>query len=304
MRKSLNKSLGLLVWCTAFAALAQAALAAESAPPWHADIAEIRQMARMIPGPRPLRVNVIKFAESRRTKNFAVKGLPTEPSVQARTAYQIVYADGTIMVDTGMDLATHRFFGRGAEEPYFPEAEARVASALQKARAIIVTHEHGDHIAGLIKSPSFNELAPKAVLTRAQLETLVNEPQMPELKAAPEMAARLHVIDYADAMAFAPGIVLIKAPGHTPGSQMVYVALQSGKELLLAGDVAWHMDGVRLNRGKDAPWIKEPPDLMAAELDWLNGLSQTEKNLSIVVSHDEDQRRDYIAQGILGDGFE
>ncbi|MGA2057469.1 MAG: MBL fold metallo-hydrolase [Bradyrhizobium sp.] len=304
MRKSLNKSLGLLVWCAAFAALAQAALAAESAPPWHADIAEIRQMARMIPGPRPLRVNVIKFAESRRTKNFAVKGLPTEPSVQARTAYQIVYADGTIMVDTGMDLATHRFFGRGAEEPYFPEAEARVALALQKAKAIIVTHEHGDHIAGLIKSPSFNELAPKAVLTRAQLDTLLNEPQMPELKATPEIAARLHVIDYADTMAFAPGIVLIKAPGHTPGSQMVYVALQSGKELLLAGDVAWHMDGVRLNRGKDAPWIKEPPELMAAELDWLNGLSQTEKNLSIVISHDEDQRRDYIAQGIFGDGFE
>jgi glyoxylase-like metal-dependent hydrolase (beta-lactamase superfamily II) len=108
--------------------------------------------------------------------------------------------------DTGMDLVTHRFFGRGAEEPYFPEAEARVASALQKAKAIIVTHEHGDHIAGLIKSPSFNELAPKAVLTRAQLETLVNEPQMPELKATPEMAARLHVIDYADAMAFAPAL--------------------------------------------------------------------------------------------------
>jgi hypothetical protein len=42
----------------------------------------------------------------------------------------------------------------------------------------------------------------------------------------------------------------------------------------------------------------------AAELDWLNGLSQTEKNLSIVISHDEDQRRAYIAQGILGDGFE
>ena len=105
-------------------------------------------------------------------------------------------------------------------------------------------------------------------------------------------------------MAFAPGIVLIKAPGHTPGSQMVYMALQSGKELLLAGDVAWHMDGVRVNRGKDAPWIKEPAELMAAELDWLNGLSRTENNLSIVISHDEEQRRAYIEQGVLGDGFE
>ena len=224
--------------------------------------------------------------------------------MQARTAYQIVYADGTIMVDTGMDLATHRFFGRGMEEPYFPEAEARVAQALQSARAIIVTHEHGDHIAGLIKSPAFAELAPKTVITRAQLETLINAPQIPELKPTAEMAGKLHVIDYADAMAFAPGIVLIKAAGHTPGSQMIYVALQSGKELLLAGDVAWHMDGVRLNVGKDAPWIKEPPELMAAELDWLNGLDRTEKNLSIVISHDEEQRRAYIEQGVLGDGFE
>jgi glyoxylase-like metal-dependent hydrolase (beta-lactamase superfamily II) len=118
------------------------------------------------------------------------------------------------------------------------------------------------------------------------------------------MAARLRVVDYADYLAFAPGMALIKAPGHTPGSQMVYVALQSGKEVLLSGDVAWHMDGVRMNAGKDAPWIKEPPELMAAELSWLNGLSVAEKNLSIVISHDEEQRRQYIEQGVLGDGFE
>ena len=39
-------------------------------------------------------------------------------------------------------------------------------------------------------------------------------------------------------------------------------------------------------------------------MNWLNDLSRTEKNLSIVISHDDEQRRDYIAQGILGDGFE
>jgi len=257
-----------------------------------------------MPGAKPLRINVIKFAESRRTKNFAVKGLPAEPSVQARTAYQIVYADGTVMVDTGMDLATHQFFGRGVQEPYFPDQAARVAEGLRNAKAILVTHEHGDHIAGVMRSAAFAELAPKTVLTWLQLETLFNDPQIPELRPTPEMAARLRVVDYSDTMAFAPGIALIKAPGHTPGSQMVYVALQSGKELLLAGDVAWHMDAVRLNTGKDAPWIKEPPELMAAELNWLNGLFRNEKNLSIVISHDEEQRRDYIAQGVLGDGFE
>jgi glyoxylase-like metal-dependent hydrolase (beta-lactamase superfamily II) len=303
MPPSLNSSPWPIALWVALAFLPSTAFA-QTTPPWRADIAEIRQVAGMIPGPRPLRVNVIKVAESRRPKNFAVKGLPAEPSVQARTAYQIVYADGTIMVDTGMDLATHKFFGRGVEEPYFPERQARVAQGLQKAKAIIVTHEHGDHVGGLITSPSFAELAPKTALTRAQLDTLLNEPQMPEIKPTPEMASRFRVIDYTGTLAFAPGIALIKAPGHTPGSQMVFVALQSGKELLLAGDVAWHMDAVRLNRGKDAPWIKEPAELMAAELDWLNRLGRTENNLSIVISHDEDQRRAYIQQGVLGDGFE
>src|SRR4029077_3281567 len=100
MIKSVNFSLLLLTLCMASAQTR----AAETSPPWSADIDQIRQVAGMIPGPRPLRVNVIKFAESRRPKNVAVKGVPAEPSVQARTAYQIVYADGTVMVDTGMDL--------------------------------------------------------------------------------------------------------------------------------------------------------------------------------------------------------
>ena len=54
-----------------------------------------------------------KFAESHRTKNFSVKGAPAEPSVQARTVFQVVYADGYVMVDSGMDQQVHSFFGRG-----------------------------------------------------------------------------------------------------------------------------------------------------------------------------------------------
>src|ERR1700738_1253148 len=127
MSKPLNLSLLQLGLGVALGLVpAAATLAAEPSPPWSADLDQVRQVAGMIPGPRPIRLNVIKFAESRRTKNFAVKGLPAEPSVQARTAYQIVYPDGTVMVDTGMDLATHQFFGRGVQEPYFPEAAARV----------------------------------------------------------------------------------------------------------------------------------------------------------------------------------
>src|SRR5207244_12959304 len=97
---------------------------------WTADIDQIRQAAKLIPGRAPLRINVLKFAESRRAKKFSVKGAPDEPSVQARTAFQIVYADGYIMLDAGMDQQVHNFFGRGVVEPYDTDAAKHVEQAV------------------------------------------------------------------------------------------------------------------------------------------------------------------------------
>ena len=294
MKKSVLFAIGLLALASAPA----------SAQPWTADLGAIRQAAKAMPGALPLRINVVKFAESRRTKNFAIKGAPAEPSIQARTAYQVVYPDGTIMIDSGMDLQVHKFFGRGVEEPYFPGEEQKVERALLSAKAIVLTHEHGDHIAGVIRSPAFATLAAKTTITRTQLQTLMTAPQMPEIKLTAEQGQRFNVIDYDTTRAFAPGMALIKSSGHTPGSQMIYLVLQSGKEYVFAGDVAWHMDGVRAVRGKDAPWITEDEPNMTAELSWLNGLTRTEPNVTVVISHDEDQRLQYIRDRILGDGFE
>src|SRR6185436_11384256 len=187
------------------------AAAPVSAQPFSADLTAIRQAAKSMPGALPLRINVVKFAESRRTKNFAIKGAPREPSIQARTAYQVVYPDGTIMIDSGMDLQVHKFFGRGVEEPYFPEQEQKVERALASAKAIVMTHEHGDHIAGVIRSPDFAKLAAKTTITRTQLDTLMTAPQMPEIKLTAEQGQRFNVIDYQTTKAFAPGMALIKS---------------------------------------------------------------------------------------------
>ena len=142
--------------------------AAQPAPAWSADIKDVLHVAGLLPGAKPLRINVLKFAESRRTKNFSIKGAPKDPSIQARTAFQVVYRDGTIMIDSGMDLQVHKFFGRGVEEPYFPDQAKEVERAVRAARMIVMTHEHGDHVAGVIRTPQFAELAGKTILTRTQ----------------------------------------------------------------------------------------------------------------------------------------
>jgi glyoxylase-like metal-dependent hydrolase (beta-lactamase superfamily II) len=291
--------------------LAALAVACLAEPPqnraktgWPVRLEEIRQVATLIPGRRALRINMLKFAESHRSKKFSVQGAPDEPSIQARTVFQIVYADGTVMIDSGMDEQVHRFFGRGAIEPYYPEAAKQVERALRNARAIIITHEHGDHVAGVIRTPFLNELAPKTLVTRAQVQELESSPQMPEIKITPEMAGRYNVIDYEKYLPFAPGVVLSKAPGHTPGSQMVYVALESGREYLFIGDTAWDMDGVRLVKGKDAPWVQEDKAALLEQLKWLNEVSRTEKNLIIIASHDDEEHKKLIADGVLHDGLE
>src|SRR5690242_13339917 len=293
----------VLVGCAALA-FAQSRQNEPGSSSWPVRLDQIRQVGAMIPGRRALRINVLKFAESRRSKKFSVEGAPDEPSVQARTVFQIVFADGTVMIDSGMDEQVHRFFGRGVVEPYYPDAAKQAERAIRSARAIIITHEHGDHAAGVIRTPFGAELAPKTLLTRTQVYELETNPQMPEIKITPEMASRYNVIDYDKYLPFGPGVTLIKAPGHTPGSQMVYVALESGREYLFIGDTAWHMDSVRLIKGKAAPWIQEDEGTLLAQLKWLNELYRTEKNLFIVASHDEEERKELIAKGVLGDSLE
>ncbi len=277
---------------------------AQGASGWTASLDDIRRTAALIPGARPLRINFLKFAESRRTKNFSVKDAPATPSIQARTAFQVIYPDGSVMVDAGMDLAVHTFFGRGVEEPYFPEAAAQVEQAVRRARLIVVTHEHGDHVAGVIHTPAAADLAPRTLLTRTQVQTLLSTPQMPEIRLTEELARRFVVVDYERYFPLAPGIALIKASGHTPGSQMVYIVLASGREFLLIGDATWHMDGVRLMKGKDAPWVTEDQGAVLDQLTWLNGLSRSAPNLVIVASHDEEQHAELIQKGMLSNRLE
>jgi glyoxylase-like metal-dependent hydrolase (beta-lactamase superfamily II) len=271
---------------------------------WSANLADIRRVAAMIPGPRPLRINMLKFAESRRTKNFSVQGAPADPSVQARTVFQVVYRDGTVMIDSGMDQQVHNFFGRGVVEPYFPDAAKEVERALLGAKSIVMTHEHGDHVAGVIRSPNADQLAAKTILTRTQVDMLLTAPQMPEIKLTPAMAARYNVVDYEKYMPYGPGFALIKSPGHTPGSQMIYVKLDSGREYLFIGDATWHMDGVRQLKGKDAPWITENKEQVMAQLQWLNELGRSEKDLIIVASHDDDEHKELLSKKLLGGKLE
>src|SRR5712671_2467388 len=165
--------------------------------PYGADLlARVRQAAASIPGARPTAINYVKFAESHRPMADIIVGGSQERYVSARTAFQVLYPSGSIMIDSGMDQAVHKFFGFGREEPFWPERNAAIQQALKQASLIVVTHEHGDHVAGVIRSEARKEIAAKTVLTREQVRTLTLYPQMPEIRLTPELARDYIVVDY------------------------------------------------------------------------------------------------------------
>ena len=72
----------------------------------------------------------------------------------------------------------------------------------------------------------------------------------------------------------------------------------------MIGDVAWHMDGVELSKGKDAPWVTEDTGAVMDQLAWLNELSRSEPDLVIVASHDEEQHVELVQAQLLSNQLE
>ncbi len=261
----------------------------------------VRQAADDIPGAAPETINFIKFAESHRTYAAVIDGGTDEPFVSARTAFQVVYPGGSVMIDAGMDEEVHRFYGFGRVEPYWQDRNDRVQAALSAANLVVVTHEHGDHVAGVLRSPDRESIAARTILTEAQVRTLTTAPQLPEIGITEQQARDYLVVDYRLYLPVAPGVVLIKAPGHTPGHQMIYVRLAQGSEFVFIGDVGWLIDNVtelKLRPPETIARIGEDPEALMSQLVWLKSLA--DRGVVLVPSHDDRLLSRYAEEGLLG----
>ena len=264
------------------------------------DINELRRLAGVVPGALPVALNGVRVAASIRPRKFVIEGGDDTPVTMPRTAFQLVYPDASVMLDAGLDQATHDSFSPDKPEPYFPEEFAKLQRALAAARAIVLTHFHADHVAGVVTAANFSELAAKTIVTADTARLMRETPHRPHLKLSDAQAARFIVIDYRLCVPVAPGLVLIKAAGHSPDMQMVYVRLQSGREILHSIDAAWNMDNIRHVKGKAAPWVKEDVPAVLAQLRWLNGLLTSEPELTILVTHDDELFTTVTASGLVG----
>lgn len=269
--------------------------------PFDADLAVIRRLANLLPGAKPVAVNGIRVAASIRPRKFVITGGDDTPVTMPRTAFQVVYPDGTVMIDSGLDQETHDSFSTpDKREPYFPDQFAKLQRALNQARMIVLTHFHADHVAGVTRAPNYDELAAKTIVSVETAECLLKTPHRPHLAMTGEQVDQMTVVRYRQYYPLAPGMVLIKAHGHAADHQMVYIALQSGPEILHSVDVGWVLDNIRHVKGKAAPWVKEDVPAVMGQLRWLNTILRNEPNVTLLVTHDDALFDQSVQSGAIG----
>ncbi|PLX14296.1 MAG: hypothetical protein C0597_10250 [Marinilabiliales bacterium] len=218
------------------------------------------------------------------------------PNQSVLTSFQIVYANRTVVVDAPMNEKLFKKYRYGKE--FLKENFYLQQKAMQNADLIIFTHEHIDHMGGIVNLPNVEALSGNILLTRNQIKSSKIE----DVGINEQFLRKLETLDYKNFFMITPGIVLIEAPGHSKAHQMIFVKLQNGTEYLLAGDAVWNY--ANIEKAKNRPLFAtmfggENRRQLGHLIRWLHDLDKNE-DIHIIPSHDPNVIKHYMKQNLLG----
>lgn len=252
----------------------------------------------------PSGVHIEFVGESQAPSFAAVAGDFSGERTFAYVSFQIVAPDGATIIDGAVDRDTLNTMSDGAGA-FDETAYNRVLDAEKNAARVMITHEHLDHVMAIARHPEPEAIAPHLQLTRTQLDGL---PQHAPDGVLASAIANREPIDLSTPVRLAPGIVAVNAPGHSPGTIVIYV-LTTEREYLFIGDIAWLMPSVELPRGRPRliravmPGVDPDRPAVLRQLRALHDIAGAEPALVIVPAHDDAYLRQLVASGELIEQF-
>jgi glyoxylase-like metal-dependent hydrolase (beta-lactamase superfamily II) len=226
----------------------------------------------------------------------------TAPYVMSHPSFALAFADGRLLlVELGMERETALGFGRplewtgAAPLEFVSGATGALGPAAARVGGVLFSHLHVDHVDGLVALCAARAGAALPVFQTAAQAERSNHTTRPARRLLEQAgcAARQRLPEgrLAEVPGF-PGVAVVDAAGHTPGSQVVLAVLAGGRRLAFTGDVANHVEGIRRNVGKPALYsllvVPEAPARLERVRGWLGHLER-DLGFELVVAHDEAQ---------------
>jgi glyoxylase-like metal-dependent hydrolase (beta-lactamase superfamily II) len=231
-------------------------------------------------------------------------GAPFAGYRRVRASFQLNGPSGSVIIDTAMDKEIAAKAQQGPAATFDEAAYGRVIAAMGNSSRVAVTHEHPDHIGGVAKFPVPERLAERLTLSSRQQAGL--RAFAPDAASA-LASADIRGLDYPERIA--PGVVMIPAEGHTPGSVMFFVKLADGREALFIGDIAWVLSNVSdlATRPRFVQQFymvsAEDRAAVADQIRALHDLKAQEPALAIIPAHDAPVIEGLVASGLLKTTF-
>lgn len=231
------------------------------------------------------------------------KGGGLTPQELPMYAVELQWSDRTVLIDPGTDKACGDTYAPGIV--IHEEAYRNMEAAMERAESIVITHEHYDHMCAIAAHDNLANILPSVKLTEEQLASDITANGFYG-SGGNALRDGAQPLVYEDEIQIAPGVFLIKAPGHTPGTQWVYVRTEQGEEYLFVGDTAWQYSYITEPTYK--PWLSiavvgEDAHQQTSHMRFLHDLHKAHPELHIIVAHDRALWEEAQANGLLAKGF-
>jgi glyoxylase-like metal-dependent hydrolase (beta-lactamase superfamily II) len=261
--------------------------------------------------PADMQVFQLPTGITHRTAAFAYRGGSFGDKRDfSMTAVLVHHPKGDILIDTG--------FGRSVDEqirllplPFrlmtsyeklTPAADQLRAAGYdvsggdgpgKKISAILLTHAHWDHVSGAADLPGI------PILVTPQEQRFISEGSVVMAVARSIPAARFQTYTFEGGPylgfphnhdVYGDGsIVIVPAPGHTPGSVVIFLAVPGGKRYALVGDLVWQLEGIR--ELEERPWLWRTladvdPGAVRENIRRMSAIAQRFPEFTLVPAHD------------------